>query len=251
MRSSRSADFLHPRISTASHGRIYAAMLDLFEHREPLEHRHGPRRRWSASGSWRASAAQATSPRWATTLHRRPRRAVRRIVERKALLRRFDPGRRQDRGDRLRGRPDIEESIDRSEAELFAVSQRRSGRQLQRLKALLHDALRPAGLPPRPRGEIVGIPRVFRTWTSSRPLPGERPDRAGGPASVGKRPASRSTSPNMPRCAEGKTVGVFSLEMSKEQLRPAPAFRASPVVVREIIPASISPQNGLALGVRL
>jgi replicative DNA helicase len=114
--------------------------------------------------------------------------------------------------------PDIQESIDRSEAELFAVSQRRSGDSFSALKALLHDAYDRLDYLHAHRGEIVGIPSGFPDLdqlttgfqASDLIVLAARP-------SVGKTSLALNIAEHA-AVREGKTVGVFSLEMSKEQL---------------------------------
>jgi len=114
--------------------------------------------------------------------------------------------------------PDIQEAIDRSEAELFAVSQRRSGESFSALRTLLHDAYDRLDYLHAHRGEIVGIPSGFHdldTLTtgfqaSDLIIVAARP-------SVGKTSLALNIAEHA-AVREGKTVGVFSLEMSKEQL---------------------------------
>ena len=113
---------------------------------------------------------------------------------------------------------EVQEAIDRAEPELFAVSQRRVAAGFAPLRSLLHAAYDRLDYLHEHRGEISGIRTGFAdldTLTTGL----QKSDLvilAARPASA--RRASRSTSRSTRRSATGKTVGVFSLEMSKEQL---------------------------------
>ena len=92
---------------------------------------------------------------------RRPRRAVR--PDRRAQGSPAQPHRRcrPDRGHRLRGPAEIQEAIDRAEAELFAVSQKRVDAGFSPLKSLLHDAYDRLDYLHAHRGEISGVRTGF------------------------------------------------------------------------------------------
>jgi replicative DNA helicase len=213
------ADFLHPEdFYRQAHGRIYAAMLDLFEHREPIDVVT------VAEALERASELDAVGgASYLSTLGNDTPTAVHvgqygRIVERKALLRRLIQAAGKIAAIGYEDGPDIQESIDRSEAELFAVSQRRSGDSFSALRTLLHDAYDRLDYLHAHRGEIVGIASGFTDLdllttgfqASDLIVLAARP-------SVGKTSLALNIAEHA-AVREGKTVGVFSLEMSKEQL---------------------------------
>ena len=213
------ADFLHPEdFYRQAHGRIFEAMLGLFEHREPIDvvtvaealERDGQLE--TVGGASYLSTLGNDTP---TAVHVTQ---YGRIVERKAVLRRLISAAGKIAAIGYEDGPDIQEAIDRSEAELFAVSQRRSGESFSALRTLLHDAYDRLDYLHAHRGEIVGIPSGFHdldTLTtgfqaSDLIIVAARP-------SVGKTSLALNIAEHA-AVREGKTVGVFSLEMSKEQL---------------------------------
>ena len=213
------ADFLHPEdFYRQAHGRIFEAMLGLFEHREPIDVVTG------AEALERDGQLEAVGgASYLSTLGNDTPTAVHvtqygRIVERKAVLRRLISAAGKIAAIGYEDGPDIQESIDRSEAELFAVGQRRSGDSFSALRTLLHDAYDRLDYLHAHRGEIVGIPSGFHdldTLTtgfqaSDLIIVAARP-------SVGKSSLALNIAEHA-AVREGKTVGLFSLEMSKEQL---------------------------------
>jgi replicative DNA helicase len=150
-----------------AHGQIFAAMLELYGHNEPIDivtvaeavERAGQLE--AIGGAGYLSQLANDTP---TAVHVAQ---YGRIVERKALLRRLIQSAGRIAGIGYEDGPDVQESIDRAEAELFAVSQRRARDGFSPLVDLLHQALNVA--------EHASVD-------------------------------------------EAKTVGLFSLEMSKEQL---------------------------------
>jgi replicative DNA helicase len=113
---------------------------------------------------------------------------------------------------------EIQEAIDRAEAELFAVSQKRVDAGFSPLKSLLHDAYDRLDYLHAHRGEISGVRTGFTdldTLTtglqkSDLVVLAARP-------SVGKTSFALNIAEHA-AVKERKSVGVFSLEMSKEQL---------------------------------
>ena len=127
--------------------------------------------------------------------------------------------RRQDRGHRLRRLARTSTGrIDRAEQELFAVSQKRVASGFAPLKALLHSAYDRLDYLHQHKGEISGIRTGFAdldTLTtglqkSDLIILAARP-------SIGKTSLALNFAEHA-AVREGKTVGIFSLEMSKEQL---------------------------------
>jgi replicative DNA helicase len=213
------ADFLHPEdFYRQAHGTIFAAMLGLFEHREPIDvvtvaealERDGQLE--SVGGASYLSTLGNDTP---TAVHVAQ---YGRIVERKAVLRRLIGAAGKIAAIGYEDGSDVQEAIDRSEAELFAVSQRRSNDGFSPLRTLLHDAYDRLDYLHEHRGEIVGIPSGFSDLdqlttgfqASDLVVLAARP-------SVGKTSLALNVAEHA-AVREGKTVGVFSLEMSKEQL---------------------------------
>ncbi len=201
-----------------AHGQIYAAMLHLFEHREPIDvvtvaealERAGELE--AVGGAAYLSQLGNDTP---TAVHVAQ---YARIVERKAILRRLIGAAGRIAAIGYEDGSDIQESIDRSEAELFAVSQRRASEGFSPLRTLLQNAYDRLDELHTHRGEISGVASGFadldQLTTGFQPsdliVLAARP-------SVGK----TSLALNIAEHAAvngGKTVGVFSLEMSKEQL---------------------------------
>ncbi|HEX7495469.1 MAG TPA: DnaB-like helicase N-terminal domain-containing protein, partial [Candidatus Limnocylindrales bacterium] len=156
------ADFLHPEdFYRQAHGRVYTAMLDLFERNEPIDVvtvAEGLERAGELEAIGGASYLSQLGNDTPTAVHVAQ---YARIVERKAVLRRLISAAGRIAAIGYEDGSDIQESIDRSEAELFAVSQRRSGDSFSPLKTLLHNAYDRLDYLHAHRGEIVGIASGF------------------------------------------------------------------------------------------
>jgi replicative DNA helicase len=201
-----------------AHGQIYAAMLHLFEHREPIDvvtvaealERGGELE--AVGGAAYLSQLGNDTP---TAVHVAQ---YARIVERKAILRRLIGAAGRIAAIGYEDGSDIQESIDRSEAELFAVSQRRASEGFSPLRTLLQNAYDRLDELHTHRGEISGVASGFadldQLTTGFQPsdliVLAARP-------SVGKTSLALNIAEHA-AVSGGKTVGVFSLEMSKEQL---------------------------------
>ena len=213
------ADFLHTEdFYRQAHGRIFAAMLQLFEKREPIDvvtvaetlERDGDLE--AIGGASYLSTLGNDTP---TAVHVAQ---YGRIVERKAVLRRLIQAAGKIAAIGYEDGADIQESIDRSEAELFAVSQHRSNDGFSPLRTLLHDAYDRLDYLHAHRGEIVGIASGFADLDQLTTgfQPSDLVVLAARP-SLGKTSLALNVAEHA-AVREGKTVGVFSLEMSKEQL---------------------------------
>jgi len=200
------------------HATIYGAVLALFERREPVDlvtvsevlERDGDLE--SVGGSAYLGSLINLTPTAVNAVH------YARIVERKAVLRNLISAAGRIAGIGYDEGTDISESIDRAEQELFAVSQRRIESGFEELRGLLHKAYDRLDYLHQHRGEVSGIRTGFAdldTLTTGL-QPSDLIILAARP-SIGK----TSLALNMAEHAavkEGKTVGIFSLEMSKEQL---------------------------------
>ena len=213
------AEFLHPEdFYRQAHARIYASIIDLFERREPIDIvtvSESLERTGDLETIGGRSYLGTLSNQTPTAVH-----AVQyaRIVERKALLRNLIGAAGKIAGIGYEDPAEVQEAIDRAEAELFAVSQRRVAAGFAPLKSLLHDAYDRLDYLHAHRGEISGIRTGFQdldTLTtglqkSDLVILAARP-------SVGKTSFALNIAEHA-AVKDKKSVGIFSLEMSKEQL---------------------------------
>jgi replicative DNA helicase len=213
------ADFLRPEdFYRQAHGTIYASMIELFEKREPIDivtvsetlERRGELE--GAGGRAFLSSLGNQTPTAVHALH------YARIVERKSLLRNLIQAAGRIAGIGYEDGPEVQEAIDRAESELFAVSQRRVAAGFSSLRDLLNDAYDRLDYLHEHRGEISGISSGFVDLDqlttgfqkSDLVVLAARP-------SVGKTSLALNIAEHA-AVREAKTVGIFSLEMSKEQL---------------------------------
>jgi replicative DNA helicase len=213
------ADFLRPAdFYRQAHGTIFGAVLELYDKREPVdivtvsEVLERTDALEQVGGSAYLTSLINLTPTAVNAVH------YGRIVERKAVLRNLIGAAGKIAAIGYDESADVGAAIDRAEQELFGVSQKRVETGFSQLKALLHSAYDRLDYLHQHKGEISGIRTSFReldTLTSGLQksdliVVAARP-------SVGK----TSLALNFTEYAavhEGKTVGVFSLEMSKEQL---------------------------------
>jgi replicative DNA helicase len=213
------AEFLRPAdFYRQAHARIYAAILEIFEKREPID--------VVTVGEALERAGeleQIGGLAYLGTLTNQTPTAVHalqyaRIVERKAVLRNLIGAAGKIAGIGYEDPAEVQEAIDRAESELFAVSQRRISAGFSRLRELLHEAYDRLDYLHAHRGEISGVPTGFKdldTLTtgfqkSDLVIIAARP-------SVGKTSLALNIAEHA-AVRERRSVGVFSLEMSKEQL---------------------------------
>jgi replicative DNA helicase len=213
------AEFLRPAdFYRQANGAIYAAVLELFERREPVdivtvsEVLERNEELESVGGRAYLSTLSNNTP---TAVH-----AVQygRIVERKAVLRNLIGAAGRIAGIGYEDPAEVQEAIDRAEAELFAVSQKRIDAGFSKLDTLLHQAYDSLDYLHAHRGEVSGITSGIKdldTLTtgfqkSDLIIVAARP-------SVGKSSFALNIAEHA-AVREKKSVGVFSLEMSKEQL---------------------------------
>jgi replicative DNA helicase len=209
----RSADFYRQ-----AHGTIYEAVLELYERREPVDIVTV-----SEALERRDQLEQVGGSAYLTSLINMTPTAVNavhyaRIVERKAVLRNLIAAAGRIAGIGYEEAADVGESIDRAEQELFAVSQKRVETGFAPLKQLLHSAYDRLDYLHQHKGEISGIRTGFADLDaltsglqkSDLVVLAARP-------SVGKTSLALNFAEHA-AVREGKTVGIFSLEMSKEQL---------------------------------
>ena len=201
-----------------AHGRIYGAIIDLFERREPIDivtvAEALERDSELEAVGGRAYLASLTS-QTPTAVH-----AVQyaRIVERKSVLRNLISAAGKIAGIGYEDPAEIQEAIDRAEGELFQVSNRRVTAGFARLRDLLHAAYDRLDYLHAHRGEILGIRSGFPDLDSLTTgfqksdlvIIAARP-------SIGKTSLALNIAEHA-AVRDKRSVGIFSLEMSKEQL---------------------------------
>ncbi len=213
------AEFLRPAdFYRQANGRIYAAVLELFERREPIDIVT------VAEALERKDELEAIGGRaYLSSLSNETPTAVHvaqyaRIVERKAVLRNLIGAAGRIAGIGYEDPAEIQEAIDRAEAELFAVSQKRVDAGFSPLKSLLHDAYDRLDYLHAHRGEISGVRTGFTDLdTLTTGLQKSDLIVLAARPSVGKTSFALNIAEHA-AVKEKKSVGVFSLEMSKEQL---------------------------------
>jgi len=213
------AEFLQPEdFYRQAHGTIFRSMLELFERREPVDLvtvSETLERSEDLEQVGGRSYLSQLSNQTPTAVH-----AVQyaRIVERKAVLRNLIGAAGKIAGIGYEDPAEIQEAIDRAESELFQVSNRRITAGFSQLKELLHNAYDRLDYLHAHRGELSGISSGFMDLDqlttgfqrSDLIVVAARP-------SVGKTSFALNIAEHV-AVREKKTVGVFSLEMSKEQL---------------------------------
>jgi len=209
----RSEDFYRQ-----AHSMVFKAMLELFERREPID------LVTVAETLERSEDLETIGGRaYLSTLSNQTPTAVHavqyaRIVERKAVLRNLIGAAGKIAGIGYEDPSEIQEAIDRAESELFQVSNRRITAGFSQLRELLHQAYDRLDYLHAHRGELSGIASGFLDLDqlttgfqkSDLIVVAARP-------SVGKTSFALNVAEHA-AVREGRTVGVFSLEMSKEQL---------------------------------
>jgi replicative DNA helicase len=201
-----------------AHGRIFASMIDLFERREPIDI-VTVSEALERTGDLEAIGGRA----YLGTLSNQTPTAVHaaqyaRIVERKSLLRNLIGAAGKIAGIGYEDPAEIQEAIDRAEFELLSVSNRRVGAGFSQLKTLLHNAYDRLDYLHAHRGEISGVRTGFQdldTLTAGL-QPSDLVILAARP-SIGKTSLALNIAEHA-AVKDKRSVGVFSLEMSKEQL---------------------------------
>ncbi len=213
------ADFLRSEdFYRGHHGTIYSAVLDLYERREPVDlvtvsevlERRGQLD--AIGGSAYLTSLINLTPTAVNSVH------YGRIVERKAVLRNLISAAGRIAGIGYEDGSDVSEAVDRAEQELFSVSQKRVEAGFSPLKSLLHAAYDRLDYLHQHKGEISGVRTGFKDLDalttglqrSDLVIVAARP-------SIGKTSLALNIAEHA-AVREGRTVGIFSLEMSKEQL---------------------------------
>ncbi len=213
------ATFLTPAdFYREANGWIYDCILDLYHRREPpdmvtLSSELDRRGRLEPVGGLAYIAG---------LMHRVPTAVhveyYAHIVERNAVLRRLISVGGQIAGLGYEEAPEIGQVLDRAEALLFGVTQRQGSADFVSIKRVLEEYFDRLDVVQHQRGNVVGVPTGFHDLDeltgglqkSDLVIVAARP-------SVGKSSFGLSIAYNA-AVKHHKTVGVFSLEMSAEQL---------------------------------
>lgn len=213
------AEFLRPPdFYRQAHALVYGTMLDLFERREPIDivsvaealERKGELEQVGGR-TFLASLSKQTP----TSVHASH---YARIVERKSVLRGLITAAARIAAIAYEDPVDISAAVDRAESEVFAVSQRQVGTGFTQLRPLMHAAYDRLDYLYAHKGEVTGIrsgfPDLDALTTGFQPsdliILAARP-------SVGKTSLALNIAEHA-AVRDGRSVGIFSLEMSKEQL---------------------------------
>jgi replicative DNA helicase len=209
----KAADFYKP-----ANSKVYAAVLALYEKREPIDiltvSEELERRGQIEEIGGRAALADLCD-RTPTAVHAMQ---YAKIVERKAVLRGLIGAASRIASIGYEDPSDAIEAIDRAEQELFAISERRTVSGFTSIETLLGQAYERLDHLHQNRGQLMGLRTGFTDIDSkTQGLQASDFIVLAARPSVGK----TSLALNIAEYAatrEGKSVGVFSLEMSKEQL---------------------------------
>ncbi len=212
-------DFLRPQdFYRTQHASIYEAMLALHAQREPID-----LVTLGEELARRELLDGIGGPAYLATLMNSVPTAVHaehygRIVERKAVLRNLIGAAGKIAAVGYEEANDAEVAIDRAESILFEISQRRTDGGFESLSILLGQAYDRLEYLHEHRGQILGVPTGLSQLDAL--LGGLQPSDliilAARP-SVGKTSLALNVAQHA-AIREKKKVGVFSLEMSKEQL---------------------------------
>ena len=211
--SLKPGDFYKP-----ANGKVYSAIMKLSEQRQPIDiltvSEELERRGQIEEIGGRAALADLCD-RTPTAVHAKQ---YAKIVERKAMLRGLIGAAGRIASIGYEDPSDISEAIDRAEAELFAVSERRAVTGFSSISTLLGETYEQLDHMHQNRGQLMGlrtgysdIDKIMQGLQNSDLIVlAARP-------SVGKTSLALNIAENI-SVREGKSVGIFSLEMSKEQL---------------------------------
>jgi len=201
-----------------SHGKIYKTMLYLYEHHEPIDLLSLSNRlketgdlKEVGEHSYLASLANAV-PTAANVVH------YAKIVAKKSVLRRLIDNSSQIIANAYNETEEIDKILDEAEQKIFAVSQKHIRQDFTPVKPILEEAFNRIDELHKNKGKLRGVPTGFKDLDnilaglqkSNLIILGARP-------SVGK----SSLALDLARHAaikEKVSVGVFSLEMSKEEV---------------------------------
>jgi replicative DNA helicase len=201
-----------------AHGKIFKAMLDLYEHREPIDvvtltNKLDEMRELDriGGGSYIASLASSV-PSAANIVH------YAKIVADKSILRKLIHASGDITELAFREEKEIPEILDKAEQAVFAVSQKHTKGFFVAIKDVLTDSFDRLDELHKNKDKLRGVPTGFRDLDNL--LAGLQPSDliilAARP-SMGKSSLAINMAQHV-AIHEGIPVAIFSLEMSKEQL---------------------------------
>ncbi len=201
-----------------AHGKLFSAMIDLYEKHEPIDllslsnllEERGVLD--SIGGRSMIMGLAAIVPNAGNVIH------YARIIQKKALLRRLNSAASEISELSYQGDEEVSTILDKAEQRIFAVSQKLLKKVFVPLKEILSDAFERIDEIHRDRGKMRGIPTGFTDLDgilaglqkSDLVIIAARP-------SVGKTSLALDIA-RQAAIAAKNAVGIFSLEMSKEQL---------------------------------
>jgi replicative DNA helicase len=213
------ATFLHAEDFYRERNRaIFAAALNLFDRREPtdiLTLKDELERAAKLEECGGAAYLASLSANVPTAVHAE---YYARIVERTSVLRRLIGAAGQIAAIGYEATDDVDSALDRAEQALFTVSQRRQSKDYVALSDALRSYFETIDFLHEHKGEVVGLPTGFRDLDQMTGglHPSDLIIIAGRP-SVGKTSFALTLAHNVAVKVQAP-VGVFSLEMSVEQL---------------------------------
>ncbi len=211
--SLKPGDFYKP-----ANAKVYSAIQRLYEQSQPIDiltvSEELERRGQIEEIGGRAALADLCD-RTPTAVHAKQ---YAKIVERKSMLRGLIGAAGRIASIGYEDPSDISEAIDRAESELFAVSERRAANGFTQIGTLVGAAYDQLDRMHQNRGQLMGL-RTGNTAidTITQGLQNSDFIVLAARPSVGKTSLALNIAENV-SLREGKSVGVFSLEMSKEQL---------------------------------
>ena len=211
--SLKPGDFYKP-----ANAKVYSAIQKLYEQSLPIDiltvSEELERRGQIEEIGGRAALADLCD-RTPTAVHAKQ---YAKIVERKSMLRGLIGAAGRIASIGYEDPSDISEAIDRAESELFAVSERRAVSGFTQVGKLVGDAYDQLDRMHQNRGQLMGLRTGFTAIdTITQGLQNSDFIVLAARPSVGKTSLALNIAENV-ALREKKSVGVFSLEMSKEQL---------------------------------
>jgi replicative DNA helicase len=211
--SLKPGDFYKP-----ANAKVYSAIQRLYEQGQPIDiltvSEELERRGQIEEIGGRAALADLCD-RTPTAVHAKQ---YAKIVERKSMLRGLIGAAGRIASIGYEDPSDISEAIDRAESELFAVSERRAANGFTQIGTLVGAAYDQLDRMHQNRGQLMGLRTGYTAIdTITQGLQNSDFIVLAARPSVGKTSLALNIAENV-SLREGKSVGVFSLEMSKEQL---------------------------------
>ena len=211
--SLKPGDFYKP-----ANAKVYSAIQRLYEQSQPIDiltvSEELERRGQIEEIGGRAALADLCD-RTPTAVHAKQ---YAKIVERKSMLRGLIGAAGRIASIGYEDPSDISEAIDRAESELFAVSERRAANGFTQIGTLVGAAYDQLDRMHQNRGQLMGLRTGYTAIdTITQGLQNSDFIVLAARPSVGKTSLALNIAENV-ALREGKSVGGFSLEMSKEQL---------------------------------